>query len=382
MPETSPAPAPLLIFFSPERTDARSIKRIEALQDQGWKVLGLTFHRAHVLTSVSPTWEDICLGVTYSKRYFQRAFAILRSLHVIWQLRHRIRTASCLYAINADNSLLALFARWVSRRRIPLAVEIADIQPAMNRPNLIGKTLRFIERVVLRRSQLLITTSPGFLRHYFTPIQHYHGPHFLLENKVYPPPAEDLPPSSPPPAPPWRIGYFGVFRCQRSLDLIAGLAQGGSVEFYLRGVPGGGIDAEAFRHTVTTTPGITWEGGYTYPTDLPSMYSQIHLSWCFDFSAAGANSAWLLPNRIYEGGLHHRPALTLTDTETAHWILEKKLGWSFPETDLQTHLHHFLTHLTPDQWAAVQSLCQQAPPDWFIARSDYQALTETLLSLS
>ena len=372
-----------LIFFSPERTDARSIKRIEALQAQGWNVLGFTFHRAHVEKKIEPTWEDVCLGVTYSRRYLQRCWAVLSSLVTLWRYRKRTAAADCLYAINADNALLALFARMVCGRRVPLALEIADIQPAMMRPGLIGIILRTVERAVLRRSALLITTSPGFVRHYFQPVQHYSGPTFMLENKVWPAPEQPATtiPGPRHPGRPWVIGYFGVFRCQRSLELIRQLAIAlpETVRFYLRGVPGG-LDPDYFAARIKDVPGIHWEGGYRYHQDLPGMYSQVDLNWCYDFSAAGENSAWLLPNRIYEGGLYQCPALALQGTETASWIMEKGLGWSLPE-DLADSLRTFLLTLTPAAWHDAKARCIAAPVEWFAGPADYAALSARLREL-
>jgi succinoglycan biosynthesis protein ExoL len=34
------------------------------------------------------------------------------------------------------------------------------------------------------------------------------------------------------------------------------------------------------------------------------LYGDVHFAWAIDWFEAGANSAWLLPNRIYEGGRH------------------------------------------------------------------------------
>ena len=233
-----------LVFIGPERTDARSVKRIAALSAEGWEVTGFTFHRDRGQPDPAPVWENIHLGTTYSRRYFQRVWAIVRAFGVMWKHRRRLRGADCLYVINPDNALLALFGRLVCRRRVPLVLEIADIQPAMTRPGMVARVLRWMERWVLRRSQLLLTTSPGFVRHYFEPVQDWKGPVFLLENKVWPSAAlvaGRKPRTAPAQEGRWTIGYFGVFRCERSVDLICRLAAEfpGLLAFVLRGVPAG-----------------------------------------------------------------------------------------------------------------------------------------------
>lgn len=377
---------PLLAFFGQERMDARNVKRINALQDQDWKVLAFTFHRENGRKLIEPAWENIHLGTTYNRRYGQRLCAIIGSLAVIWKQRIRLRTSRCFYVINADNALLALFARLVCRRYIPIALEIADIQPAMNDGGLIGRALRALERRVLHRSALLITTSPGFVDNYFTAVQKFTGEIFMLENKVYPSTAlletrsTRLAPVSA--GNPWVIGYFGGFRCERTIDIICSLARAlpEKIRFILRGTPTG-IDPARFRDRMAAYPNISYDGGYTYPQDLPTMYQSVDLNWCFDFSVAGTNSTWLLPNRIYEGGLFHCPALAYEGTETARWITTRGLGWAFSE-DLTENLRQFLDQLTPEMWDQKRANHEITADESFAGEADYARLSARLLALA
>ena len=373
-----------LVFIGPERTDARSVKRIAALSDEGWQVTGFTFHRERGQADPVPVWDNIHLGTTFSRRYFQRLWAILCAFGVVFRHRRRIREAAAIYVINPDNAFLALFGRLVSRRRVPLVVEIADIQPVMTRTGVTTRVLRCFERFVLRRCRLLVTTSPGFVRHYFEPVQQYRGPVFLLENKVYP--SAGLIVARQPrtgPARPgrWTIGFFGVLRCQRSIDLICRLAAAfpDKLTFVLRGVPAG-LAADLFHQQTGTHSNIEYGGPYRYPDDLASMYVSVDFNWCFDFSAAGANSTWLLPNRIYEGGLYHCPALAFAGTETAAWISERGLGDCFAE-DLAESLHAYFAALTLEKWEARCTQCTAASDTLFTGEADYGSLSAALEQL-
>ena len=379
-------PARTLVFIGPERTDARSVKRIAALASHGWHVLGFTFHRERGQADPPPEWENVHLGNTYSRRYFHRARAVVRGFWIILRHRRRIAHGACLYTINVDNALLGLFARFVCRRRIPLVVEIADIQPVMNGTGLRSLVLRAMERFVLRRCQLLLTTSPAFVENYFEPVQRYREPVFLMENKVYPA-APLIAVRSPRAVPvragaPWVIGFFGVLRCERSMALICRLAAAlpEKVSFLLRGVPAG-IDAEQFHRNISAHPNIHYGGPYRYPDELPALYGAIDLNWCFDFSASGANSAWLLPNRIYEGGLYHCPALACAGTETGRWVETNGCGKSFGE-GLYENLYAFLDTLTTADWHNLRDKCAAAPDSLFAGEADYASLHAALLQLA
>lgn len=370
-----------IAFFAHERGDARIVKRITALKDHGWEILGFTFHRDRGKPEVTPVWENIDLGTTFNRRYLQRLFTFGKSLFTLWMQRDRLGDCGMIYAVNTDNAVLALLGRFLSGSRVPLVLELADIQPVMVGRGVVARCLRAIERWVLARSALLVTTSPGFIRHYFEPIQGYQGEVFLLENKVYPSVA--LPPVEAKHAPvngggPWVIGYFGAFRCRRSLALIRRLAERfpEKLRFVLRGYASGTISHE-FQDLLGDLPNVVFAGPYAYPGDLAGMYGGVDFNWCFDESDPSGNSAWLLPNRIYEGGLFKVPALAAEDTETGRWILENGVGWGIPEP-LEDHLSAFFSRVTVEEWLEVAARSAAVPEDSLRGERDYLRLAQTL----
>ena len=371
-----------IAFFAHERGDARVVRRIAALQAQGREVIGFTFHRVRDKADVAPTWENIHLGTTYNRRYLQRLFVFAKCIGILWKHRERLGNCSTLYVVNTDNALLALLGRFFSGRRVPLVLELADIQPAMTGSGIISKTLRRIERFVLKRTSLLVTTSPGFVENYFKPIQHYTGEIFLLENKVYP--SDQLPHGisngTGPIASgrPWVIGCFGALRCERSLEIMHGLAQklGDRVRFVLRGYPAGTL-ADDFEKLLGNLPNLQFLGPYTYPEDLAEMYAGIDFNWAFDMSDPNGNSAWLLPNRIYEGGCFGVPVIAARDTETGRWIEQHQLGWTFAEP-LDECLCQFFETISQADWQILKTRCMSQPREAFTGESDYARLAQRL----
>lgn len=374
-----------IAFFAHERGDARVMKRIAALQDQGRQVLGFTFHRERDKPDVPPTWENIHLGTTYNRRYLQRLWAFSKCVGVLWTKRARLADCGVIYVVNTDNALLALLGRFFAGRKIPLVLELADIQPAMTGAGLVSRMLRRIERFVLKRSALLVTTSPGFVREYFQPIQRYAGELFLLENKVYP--SRDLPmPASRAGGSisvgkPWVVGCFGALRCRRSLELMHTIAAllGDRIQIVLRGYPAGTL-AEDFERLLGNLPNYQFGGSYLYPDELEEMYGEVDFNWAFDESDPNGNSAWLLPNRIYEGGCFGVPVLGSRTTETGRWIDQRGLGWTFEEP-LEENLIHFFKGLDVAEWDRVSHACRAYPRHEFTGEADYALLSERLHAL-
>jgi hypothetical protein len=57
---------------------------------------------------------------------------------------------------------------------------------------------------------------------------------------------------------------------------------------------------------------VHYLGRYRNPSDLPTIYGDVHFSWAIDYYERGLNSAWLSPCRMYEGSLYGSvPALKL-----------------------------------------------------------------------
>jgi glycosyltransferase involved in cell wall biosynthesis len=382
VPPSEPRP---IAFFAHERGDARVMKRIAALQDQGRKIIGFTFHRDRDKPDVPPNWRNIHLGTTYNRRYLQRLWAFARCIGVLWRNRGQLERCGVIYVINTDNALLALLGRFFAGRRIPLVLELADIQPAMTGSGVVSKILRRIEGAVLKRTALLVTTSPGFVREYFRPVQDYQEEVFLLENKVYP--SRHLPSASVGSngpvsnGQPWVIGCFGALRCRRSLEIMHALALrlGNRVRFVLRGYPAGTI-GDDFDRLLGDLPNLEFGGSYFYPDELAEMYAGIDFNWAFDMSDPNGNSAWLLPNRIYEGGCFGVPAIAAAATETGRWIDGHALGWTFSEPFEQS-LANFFESLDHGAWQIVRDRCAAHPREEFTGETDYARLAGKLQQL-
>jgi hypothetical protein len=188
-----------------------------------------------------------------------------------------------------------------------------------------AKILRAYERLLLQRTPLVIVSSPAFVQNYFGPLQARSAGVLLVENKMLLEPGAPAP-ASLPAAPPWRIGWFGVLRCRRSLEMLAKLARDnpGLIEVDLRGRPAS-HELKNFDQTVRSTPGLFFHGPYE-ASDLSRIYSKVHFAWAVDYFDAGGNSDWLLPNRLYESLAFGVPVMARADTEVGAWLRAQALA--------------------------------------------------------
>ncbi|MGU3463505.1 glycosyltransferase [Methylobacterium sp. C33D] len=346
-------------FFGHDRAEPTVRKRIDAIREAGWSVVVYAFERdrAGGMPAEPPAADDIVpLGLTVDRNYARRlprlAVGIVRAL----RRRRDLRAADVIYVRNLDMALVAWTAARLAGSRARLVYEVLDIQRLMVRPDAPGRVARAVERWILGRSDLLVVSAPDFIDRYFRPVQGFAGAWHLLENKVMGHRLGEVATRldrARTAEPPWVIGWFGTLRCRRSLTILAAIADalGDSVRIVLAGrLSEEDIAPRVLADTLDGRPNMSFRGPYANPRDLPEIYSGIHFSWAVDYLDDGLNSDWLLPNRLYEGGLCGALTLARATTATGRYAVSERLGWAFPEP-LADSVTAFLRTLTPETYA-------------------------------
>ncbi|MFN3513199.1 MAG: glycosyl transferase family 1 [Phenylobacterium sp.] len=341
-----------LAYFVHDLGDAAVARRTEMLQKGGARVTVLGFRRTESAPESVAGATAVDLGRSYDARLAHRALAVARETVRAGRLRDALAGAEVVVARNLEMLTVAERARRLAAPAAALAYECLDIHRAMLSTGAAGRLLRAHERRLLQQASLLIVSSPAFLEAYFDRVQHSATPSLLVENKVLVEDADALPrPAAPAAAsgPPWRIGWFGVIRCRRSLEILAELVRSRPdlAEVVIRGRPAR-HEFDDFDRTVAETPGLSFQGAYA-PADLPRIYGEVHFTWAIDYFEAGQNSEWLLPNRLYEGGLHGAPPIALASVQTGRWLAAHGAGLLLQ--DPETELAGALGGMTPERYS-------------------------------
>lgn len=355
-----------LAYFVHDLSDAAVLRRVKMLRCAGADVKVFGFDRSADAPKDVAGAPAICLGKTFDGRLSQRAQMVARQLLSRSRLRRTLDGFDVILARNLEMLIVAAFGRNAGTR---LVYECLDIHRLMIRRGLAGMLLRALERFLLHRCDLVVTSSPAFERCYFRELQDVGRstaiPVLLVENNVLdlePGRAPDPPPTRPQ-GPPWRIGWFGMIRCRTSFDMLCRLAAAmpGQVEVVISGRPSD-HEFQSFETAVTHAPGVRFTGAYG-ATDLPRMYGDVHFAWAIDYFEAGANSNWLLPNRIYESAAYGAVPIALQSVETGRWLAERRLGVLVE--DPVNELAALLGGLDADGYASLQKSVQDAPHHWF-----------------
>lgn len=352
-------------YLVPDLTDPAVARRRAMLQAGGAHVRTAGFHRRPMDRSDE---NVVPLGMTRDADLGQRLRAVGRWLLRPFALRRLVRGSRIVIARNLEMLVLARVAL-IGRAAIPLHYECLDIHRLMLGQGVVSRGLRAVEALLLRRVSRVIVSSPAFERQYFKVHHAGRSRCLLVENRLLALDDAMIPTGAiTAPEPPWVIGWFGMIRCRRSLAILAALAEAahGRIRVVIRGRPTTAVFADLAAE-VARLPGVSFEGGYT-SQDLPRLYSEVHFVWAIDFYEEGLNSAWLLPNRLYEGGAFDRPVIALRGVETARWLQARQAG--LVVTDPEPQLGAALQTLTAERYAELTAAARAIPRSDLICDRD------------
>lgn len=322
-----------IAFFGHDVHDAAIRRRAEACLADGFELDGYMMRRG---APGQARWIAADLGETRDGAFGQRLRQIVRGSRIAAANADRLRAADILLARNLDMLACAFLARRKLGLGVPVVYECLDVHRLLVRKGPLGLALRAAERALLKRCAALIVSSPAFVREHFGPRHGGHPRTVLLENRLVAAMDCGPRPGKAPPEDrtdqPFRLGWFGILRCARSLGLLVALADalGPAVEIVIRGRVSE-TEIPDFAARIGTRPNIRFGGAYRAPEDLRALYAGVDAVWAGDFMEAGYNSLWLLPNRLYEGGYFGVPPIAPAGTETAGWALAREAGFAVAE---------------------------------------------------
>lgn len=354
-------------------------RRVALLQDGGANVFLIGFQRRGGLDPTIAN-EVVSLGTTVDGDFRQRIHAVIRSLARLGELKTLIERGSAIVARNLEMLVLGASARSRFLPGKPLVYECLDVHRLMVGAGPVSKGLRLLEARLMGVSQVLVTSSPGFEREYFRKYFSDLPRVLLVENKVYPELGGGRP-AAPARARgrPWRIGWFGVIRCRESLEMLTRVAAEaqGLIEVIIAGRAAKAVftDLDEFEGR----PGINYVGEFANEEELGALFRSVDFAWAIDLFDRDANSAWLLPNRLYRSLYYGVPPIALSCVETGRWLLERRVGITLDSFDAGA-IRRVLEDMTAERHAALaQRACAIPTEAVLTTRAEGRRIVQALV---
>lgn len=369
-------PRPVVVYLVSNLPDPAVAKRVEMIQDGGADVFVAGYTRADHPPDPKARLGFFSFGAVSDGQFVRRAFRSLGDARS-WALwRAMPKHFDVVIARNLE--MLAIGLRLArGKPNVRVVYECLDIHRLMLRQDILGSAMRGVERRLCRSVDLIVTSSPAFVTNYFHKVARLTTPIRIVENKVSLHAPAALPRTEAPAAP-WKLGWFGALRCSRSLGILSAVAsRTKNVEIELRGRPSL-TEIPHFHAMLAKTDHLAFHGPYANPDDLPAIYGPMHFCWAIDFYDEHANAEWLLPHRLYEGGLYGAVPIARAGTATARYLRAADIGIVLEEVTPDALVHFFDT-LTPDAYAALSAQMRKAGRDfWTTTLADCHAFVEAL----
>jgi hypothetical protein len=354
-----------VLYFVHDLYDAAVKKRVLMLQAGGADVVLVGFYRGSVAPTYVGSAQVIPLARTYDASFLHRLRSVFYALVFSSHYMPYIYDADVIICRNLE---MLLLGRKVKRKlkAIPLVYESLDIHRLLLGKGRLNSILRLVERWAVEKSNLLITSSPGFIKNYFKKINKLNKPILLLENKFF---DTEMSVATTKPTKKrqqdknsYVIGWFGAIRCCKSLALLSVITRKleGKVRVVIRGRPAY-TEFEDFLGSVEREPYIEFQGEYEFPHDLAKIYSEVDFCWAIDFFEEGGNSEWLLPNRIYEGGVFNSVPIFIKGTEVANKLERLNIGVGCHRNNPNLGLDLFFNAFDSTQYESLAKKSQQVP---------------------
>lgn len=371
-----------VLYLVHDLSDPAVRRRVIMMQAGGATVTLAGFTRSREPISEIASIVPIDLGRTSDGRFTQRVAAVARAALTLGSRLKGVARPDLIIGRNLEMLALANRAKAFFSGDVPIVYECLDIHRLLLRRDMTGKALRFVERTLSNNAQLLITSSPAFVRQYFAPFGQINLPVEVVENKVLelgPQETVAISRAGKSKDEPWKIGWFGALRCRTSLELLSTFSRRmeGRVEIVLRGRPAYS-EFDDFDRFVADEPFMQFHGAYANPEDLQKIYDEVHFSWAIDFYEAGQNSNWLLPNRLYEGCRYGSVPIAMQGTETSLFLQERGIGFSLGEPTVEALATLFDAMDTDRYERACENITAQERATWVFDQNDCRTLMERL----
>jgi hypothetical protein len=296
-------------------------RRCAMLERGGAQVVLAGFHRGEDVNAKAVARKPFLLGRTYDAAMAKRATQTVSALAKPGKLRAHFAGCQTIMARNLEQLAVA-FSVLQGR---PLIYECLDIHRMLVSNALPARMVQRVEARLLKRVDLLLTSSPAFSREHFNK-RPLTAPTYLIENKLVVDQVPDAHPAQLKPDLPLRIGWFGMLRCRSTFEVLSELVarSEGRIEVMISGKPSP-AELPTLAEDVSAIPSMSYTGPYTY-ADLPALYGQCHFAWAVDWFEVGLNSQWLLPNRLYEALAHGAVPIVLDGTQMSEWAESHHVG--------------------------------------------------------
>ena len=264
-----------------------------------------------------------------------------------WSLLRRADRVKKVYTNYLD--VLLITCLWFRQRDIGFIYDVGDLSSVQYGGNsIITKSVRFIEKKLLKKVSILILSSPFFLSEYYAHI--YRGRWELIENMPESKIWENF--QGKQDKKPCVVGYIGWIRDRKPIQCLFTAVKelreaGYDIRVFFAGF---GPDDKKVKQTALDFSYVSYYGHYQYDKDVLTLYSQVDIIFSvYDISIK--NAKILLPNRFYECIICELPIIVAKETKLEDYMNKYGIGYAVDYLSVNDIKGSLISHINNDNKA-------------------------------
>lgn len=364
-----------VLLLVPALSSVDGQNRLEELEKLGVECKVAGFQRRYY---PGKEWgkEVISLGYVEHVNYIKRLTTLLKAVP---EIRRQSNEVSYLLTLSFDLLLISWISLIGKSKKPGIIHDVSDIRSAFIGSHLAAKLLRCVERFLLRRVRVVIVTSWAYVTEYFQKIQKLHDvPFHLIENKLNPgsaPKPSQKAQRLSKPKETFTIGYFGLIRCERSLQVLMEAASrlNGRIQVIIRGVF---LGTESYQEKIENHPYITYEGSYVAPDDLRSIHDEVDFSWLVH-AHSNENTKWSRIFRFYHAAHYKCPMIAQEGSQDGIVVDQLGIGFNVDIFNFE-NVEEALKKISYRDLMKWQNSLDSLPPEISLISDEYKKLIELI----
>lgn len=366
-----------IICALPVLGQPRNSKRIKMLMKAGFQVDAVSFVRKYHKGRLPDCHVDI-LGQIEHGRFIVRFFKMLKMLP---KLRKKVKKYDIIYSFGIDMAILCRLSSLGLKKKI--VIEIGDIRSIQVEKSFKGKVVRFLDKLIIKVSKLLVVTSPKYAEEYYNKWLEVYPKVLVLENKLeqaislVPKTNESLATDLDR----LTIGYFGLLRCKKTISILHALATNylDTVQIFLAGFP---MDRDKDFDDFLALKNVEYFGEYKSPQDLDRIYSKVDVVWAvYPFPTNhDQNWKWARTNRFYESCFFKKPMIVLENSADGNIVSKLEIGMTIEQSD-DKETAKLIWETTKKKWGYWHKNISKLPEHIYLYTNEGELLKKAILEV-